>query len=901
MATDPVGTFSGISSGIQWRDMVDQIIAIEGQRTITPLTTRQTALTSAAAAWTEFQTVVGRFRDAAKAVRDATSFSTFATTTGRSTSTSRDLVSLSADATASPGSYSVEVQQLASAEKLSGAVAASSSTALGVAGAFVLNGQTVTVTATDTLTTLRDKINALDTGTTPTGVSASLLSSSAGTRLVLSADQTGAAGIELVDDAAGTLQTLGFTDSSVSANITGAGLTQTNRYSSSTATFAIMLGVTLPTPSTIRVGGQTITVDLSTESLTTIAAKINAAAGSPTAAAVVSETIGGHSYSRLQTSLAVETDPLDAANSARTLAVLGFTKAGRGAVAQVVMSANTFTDAGNGGANAAAATLLSNVQVGGQALGLGVGDVITIAGKRGDGTAVTRTLTVAANSTMQSLLDSANDIASGFAAGARTAAMSLGGGRLAVTDSTAGDSQLGLSITVAKAGGGTISLGSFGTGSGGIVGRSRQINAGTDARFLLDGQVVTRSSNAVSDVVTGVTFNLLAAEAGTAVTVSVARNLDDAVSRMQSFAAAYNDVRTWADTNAAPGKRLAGDTALRSMVNSISSTLLQSVTGLTGSYTAASMAGISRDKNGVLSVDAAVLKAALGASYGDVRKFFSKAGIPTDGEVTYVGSSDATKATATPYAVTITQAATAASVTGAAFATYATAGTPDAMTITDASTGNSGTVTLTNGDSLARVIANLNGLFTTQHMNLVASESAGAVTITSNDYGTTGGFTVAYTPGTGNGTAQLGLAATSYTGLNVAGTIGGAAATGIGRLLTGAAGTDVEGLQLSYTGSTARAAGSVAFSIGMGGMLYKVANDIALDLSGQAATLSTNATAQADALTDRINAGQDRLARRRAQLTTQFIAMESAMSRAQSLSASLTSSINGLFDYNKQG
>jgi flagellar hook-associated protein 2 len=184
-------------------------------------------------------------------------------------------------------------------------------------------------------------------------------------------------------------------------------------------------------------------------------------------------------------------------------------------------------------------------------------------------------------------------------------------------------------------------------------------------------------------------------------------------------------------------------------------------------------------------------------------------------------------------------------------------------------------------------------------MNLSATTSGGAVKITSSDYGTTGGFTIAYTPGTGDGTAQLGLAASSHVGLNVAGTINGLAATGVGRQLTGAVGSTVEGLQVSYTGSTARAAGTVAYSLGMGGMLYNVATEIARDLDGSAFKLATLASTQADALSGRIASAQDRLAQRRAQLIKQFTAMEGAITRATSLSTSLTSMVSGLFNYNK--
>ena len=895
---DPIGTFSGISSGIQWRDMVDQIMTLESKRTVDPLTKRQTALTNAAAAWTEFQVVAARFRDAARSVRDASSFSTFSASASKSASSSRDVVSISADSTAAPGSYSLEVQQLATAEKLSGSVAATATTALAVTGSFALNGKTVTVVASDTLTTLRDKINALNAGSAPSGVSASILRSGTGARLVFSADQTGAAGIELVDDASSTLQTLGFTDGTVASNFAATGDTQTNRVSSSTAAFATLLGIPLPGPSTIKVGGQTIAVDFSVDSITTIAARINAASGLSDGAEVVTETVGTRSYSRLQTRLAVEIDALDAANSARTLAVLGFTKAGRGGIAQVVRSANTFTDAGNASANAAAGTLLSNLQVGGQSLGLGAGDVITVTGKRGDGSAVTRTLTVAGGSTLQSLFDSANDATTGFGATARSAALGVSAGQLQVTDGSLGDSQLGLSITVAKSGGGTISFGNFSAEHGGSVGRNRQVNAGTDARFKVDDQVVTRSSNAVSDVVTGVTFNLLVAEAGSSVDVSVSRNLDATVSRMQSLAAAYNDVRAWADDNTAVGKRLAGSTALKSMVGSLSSALLESVVGLTGTYSSASMAGVSRDKDGTLSVNAATLKAALTTSFEDVRQLFGLAGVPSDPEVSYLGAGDKTKATSTPYAVVISQAATAASVTGSVFATYATAGTPDTMTITDVATGKTGTVTLTNGDSIGKVIAGLNSAFTTQKMNLVASNSGGAVKIVASDYGTTGGFAVAYAPGSGDGTAQLGISAASSAGLDVAGTINGVAATGLGRNLTSAKGVDTEGLQLSYSGTTARAAGSVAFSVGVGGMLYNAANIISRDLDGQSVILGASATKQSGQLTSRISDALDRLARRRATLITQFIAMESAMNRAQSLSTALASQISS-FSNNK--
>ena len=37
--TTPIGSFQGLASGIQWRDLVDQIITLETARALNPITT----------------------------------------------------------------------------------------------------------------------------------------------------------------------------------------------------------------------------------------------------------------------------------------------------------------------------------------------------------------------------------------------------------------------------------------------------------------------------------------------------------------------------------------------------------------------------------------------------------------------------------------------------------------------------------------------------------------------------------------------------------------------------------------------------------------------------------------------------------------------------------------------
>lgn len=706
----PTSTVNGVASGIQWQTMVDQIIALETQRTVTPLQTQQTSLNSAASAWKDFQTIVGKFRDAAKALRDGTPFSSLTTSGGTSASTGRALVSATAGTTASPGTYSVGVEQLATAEKLGSSTFASATTALGIVGQVLVNGRRLTITAADTLTGIRDKINALNTGATKSGVTASLSKTSNGTRLVLSADSTGANGVELASVSGTALTSLGVSDGTTTANLAANGATQSFRVSSSASAFAAMWGIPLPSPSTIVVGGQTITVDFATDSLASIAAQINAATGVADAATVASETVGGRTMYRMQVSLPVQADSGDAAASAAVLATLGLTKAGRSDVAQVLKSSNTLGDGGNGGIPATATTLLKDISIGGQSLGLQSGDVIALNGRRGDGSVVAVTLSVTNTTTVQDLLTAANGNVSGFGAGTRQATAALSNGQLTLTDATAGSSQLSLAISATRGGVSVATFGPIDT-SNGTAGMARQIVAGQDARVLVDGQAYTRNSNTMTDVIAGVTLNALAAESGETTTLAVTRNTDDITKQLQSFASAYNAVRAWAAANTADGKPLAHSSSVRGMVQSLSQAMSTPLTGLSGQYNTAGLVGLSRDKTGVMSLDTTALTSALSSNFDDVKELFGRTGF--------------------------------------------------------------------------------------------------------------------------------------------------------------------------------------------GGALYTAADAIAKDLTGSAAKLSVAATEQASAMDTRILAAQDRVEVRRATLTKQFIAMETAMAKAQALGSSLTSSINSLFSYNK--
>jgi flagellar hook-associated protein 2 len=881
--SDPIGSFSGLSSGVQWRDLVDQIMSIETQRRLRPVQDRRTLAQSRVDAWGRYQSLVTKFRDSSRALRDNSAFASFSVSGGTSAASGRTLVTATAGAGANPGTHSVEVLGLARANKLSGSIVASTSTALGVSGEFAVNGQAVTVVAGDTLAQVRDKVNALNAGGNATGVTASILTTgSTQHRLILSADQTGARGIELVDDAAGTLQALGVVDGTKSLFIGSSGGAESNHVSSATAAVATMLGVSGPPPSTIVIGGRAIAVDLTVDSLSVIAARIAAAGGN---ASVLTETQQGKTTHRLVTSDTVTATTID---GQRTLEVLGFVRAGRGSVAQEVQSENTYTDAGGG--NAVAATLLSDLRVSGNALGLVAGDTIAIQGKRGDGSAVSTSLTIGATDTLQTLVTRINDATMGFGAGTRPATASIVGGRIVLTDGTAGDSQLALSLTATRvADGSVVNLGRQLTST---IGRQREVATGADALARVDGVVVQRNTNTFSDAIAGVTLSLQQAEVGTTTTLTLNRDVPSIAQRLKDVATAYNELFKFRAEQQKEKSPLRNNATLRGTLGSLTDQLLNDVSGLTGSFKRAGMAGLSLQSDGTLKLDEAVLGAALTNRFADVLSLFTTGATSTNSALSFFTSSPKSQPGA--YAVDITQAAAVASTTGTGFSgTYVDDGIADTLSITDASSGISGNISLANGDTIDTIVTKLNTLFATSRMSLQASKSGNELVLSGTRHGAAASFTVAYTAGGTDGTTQLGMTAATYAGLDVTGTIGGLVAVGSGQVLTGGQGGATEGLSLNYTGTALGAVGSVNFTLGVSGMLSNAAESIVDPNGGIQAQTEALDTSMRE-LQTRADTVQQSLDRRRQQLVKQFVEMERAISRIQAQGTSLSSFITSL-------
>lgn len=325
---DPIGTFSGIASGIQWRDMVDQIISLEASRKLTPLTKRVGVEEKRREAWNSYNGLLAKLSGASASLRDASAFGVMRTSV--TNSAGKMLLSATASDAAAPGSYTVEVVSLARAEKLSGGSFASTTEARGITGSFHLNGKQVELSATDTLVTIRDRINAANTGSSPSGVSATILSTSPTEhRLVLTSAHTGARGIEMVDGSSEALKALGIATGAQVQNTGTGGTAQTQRFASDTTPLATMLGLTAPpVTTTIVIGGEKVEVNLETDTLLSVMNRVNTTAGLEGSASLVKETVGSTTFDRLSVAGAVAADPGadDPSASQRIVELLGFTK-----------------------------------------------------------------------------------------------------------------------------------------------------------------------------------------------------------------------------------------------------------------------------------------------------------------------------------------------------------------------------------------------------------------------------------------------------------------------------------------------------------------------------------------------------------------------------------------------
>jgi len=708
---------SGLSSGFDWQTMITKLIAIDHRRVDT-VSNKKTSDAGKLTEWQSFNSKLLSLKTAAVNLKTPEAFSVFKAnaTTDSATVKAGDILSVSVSETASLGKYSLKVNSLAQAEKLSSASFPSPGSALGAdyAGEILINGTAVAVAATDTLANLRDKINSANTGAAPTGVTASIVNYGGNDyRLFLTSDRTGAAGISLANGGADDLlNRLGFTDTGRTVKNHLPGGDRTDRFSAANVAIASLLGLSAGQSAAageIVINGQEIdAIDLKTDTLLSIQTKLEAAG---LTAAITSETVDGATVYRLM--VAGGTNTYTDKNN--ILETLGFLRAGVADVYGVTGdTANT-----TGGAAVTRDTLIKDID---GYTGYLDTDYIHLAGKDSNGVDVSDdSFALSDTTTLGDFLDKLETVFG------NVTATITGTGRLQVTANSPGVSPLSVQISVKDAGGaddGTLRFDTDGDlGSAASI-RRRQITAGADASLTVDGEDITRTSNTIDDVITGVTLNLAKADPETTVSLDIVRDIDAVMTKISAFVTSYNSVFSYIGAqssydavNKKAGGVLFADGTLFSVKNDLSTTLLQSVWGVESSFSTLGLVGVNVDKEGQLSIDNTVLKRNLTNNFSDVQKLFTVNGATDTGVLQYISNLYTTRQG--DYLVHIDTAATRS--TSAPSDNTALAA-DETLTIVEGS--KTATIALTSGMTMQQIAAAVNSELAAVYTQVLAGGEA---------------------------------------------------------------------------------------------------------------------------------------------------------------------------------
>ncbi|MHA6196500.1 flagellar filament capping protein FliD [Pseudomonas wadenswilerensis] len=233
---------------------------------------------------------------------------------------------------------------------------------------------------------------------------------------------------------------------------------------------------------------------------------------------------------------------------------------------------------------------------------------------------------IGAGATLQSVRDSINGTLT--AKGITANIINDGtGSRLVLTSTNTGaGSDISVSGISELAINGTTQM--TGAGAGFISGLAQ------DAKFTVDGMALTSKSNKVENAVSGMTFELVAANS--TATVTVTTNNDGLKKSVQSFVDAYNALVTTinglsqtpknADGSLGTAPALAGDSMVRGMLTALRNELVTPGSGGNGSLKVLSQLGINTvQSTGLLELDSTKFTAALDTQKlgGEIQSLFS--------------------------------------------------------------------------------------------------------------------------------------------------------------------------------------------------------------------------------------------------------------------------------------
>ncbi|MFT4115292.1 flagellar filament capping protein FliD [Bradyrhizobium sp.] len=197
---------------------------------------------------------------------------------------------------------------------------------------------------------------------------------------------------------------------------------------------------------------------------------------------------------------------------------------------------------------------------------------------------------------------------------------------------------------------------------------SNVLQTAQPAIFALDGIAMTRDTNDITDVLAGVTFNLLqATPSGTSLRIGIATDTSQIASAIETFVADYNSFRdaviaqqaTNSDGTASSGAVLFGDGTVRDVMNQLQSALNSTVGGLTMADL-----GLSFNEKNELELDTGTLYKILSTNLAGVTKLLSAQTTTSSSQLTVVNTGTSPQSFVLDLEVDASGSLTAASVNG---------------------------------------------------------------------------------------------------------------------------------------------------------------------------------------------------------------------------------------------
>ena len=891
MSSSPTISFSGLASGIDTTSVITQLAAT-AQKPVALLQSKEVGFTTQLGDWQNFNTQLSALQTAATALNQPSTY-----TTASATSSNPAVASITTLPGATFGSHALSVTQLAQAQKVVSSSVSSSSTALGKSGSFTLNGKTIQVNSSDALADISVKINAAKTGVSATVVNVGPNDF----RITLTSNQTGAVNSIAAADSSGTvLSDLGVLNSGASGVRQGVSYVQGGKtytgatsltLASATQSIGSLLGIaagSAPTGTFHLSNGGTgagneadIAVNLNTNSLTDVANAINSAGVGGVSAEVVTLPDANGNLNRIHQLRIVSTNVTPATASTAT------------STGQAVTTGDVF--GGSLTVNGQAVSLtgnsntLSQLQSAIQATTGNSGITATIsAGNK-------LVLTDATGNPITASLTSLHDF-TGTTDNGPLSAPTIANGTQAAAVLPAFTDTSGILSTV------------------GVLQNSfkQTVTQAQDSKFNLDGLDLTRSTNAINDVVVGAKITLLSgtvAAPGTS-SLNISQNTDSVIQSVNTFAAAYNSIQDFitkenkftppastAAGTAGTNPPLFGSTTLAQIQNQLAQTL----TAVSGTTTLQSV-GITLDQTGHLNVNNTVLTSALQADPNSVSNLFGLSGTSDSSDIQFIkGGPKSAASTGVGYPISITQPATQSNGQAATAGTVGAVSTaPETLTFGGGLFPAGVKLTLPVGSTLQDTVNLINATSSLNTQVYATLDSSHHLVLASQSYGSGTSFSVSSDKIVADGTnSGIRSSLTVTPGQDVHGTINHEPATGNGRTLYGNAGdAHAEGIQLLVTATApsaaGRATGHVTITHGVGDSLSAALAQILDPLNGSVAGAESSLTAQLSDAQAQITKIQTEVSTYKDYLTQLFSQMETRVSKLQSQGTAFAASIGSV-------